>query len=151
MGDEEKQKIIFEQNCEDFRSLNEIMWKIPIIVITLTGGLWFGVGSLDISSSAKTSLLFLTGAANVIFILVLIRLRYVMNQILKEIRKYQGRSLGLGYVFICLFSSLLAFSAGVSFYAAGKGAVFYKKEVSDKKSDTLDKAVPAGKAAGKDK
>lgn len=127
MGTEEKQQTIFEQNCEDFRSLNEIMWKIPIIVITLTGGLWFGVGSMNISNDAKTYLLVLAGAANVIFILVLIRLRFVMNQILKDIKAYQVKSMGWGYIFVGLFSLLLAFSAVVSFYAACKGAVFFTK------------------------
>lgn len=150
MADEEKQRVIFEQNCEDFRSLNEIMWKIPIIVITLTGGLWFGVGSMDISNSARTLLLVLAGAANVIFIAVLIRLRYVMNQILKNIKMYQGLPLGRGYVFVCLFSMLLAFAAVASFYAAVSGSVFYKKsptEVTDKKNDTPNKAGAVGKVA----
>jgi hypothetical protein len=147
--DDEKQRVIFEQNCQDFRSLNEIMWKIPIIVITLTGGLWFGVGSIDISNNAKTALLILTGTANVIFILVLIRLRYVMNQILKGIKIYQGLPLGRGYVFVFLFSMVLAVAAIVSFYAAVSGSVFYKKsptDVTGKKNDTPNKAA-VGKAA----
>lgn len=133
MTADEKDKAIFDQNCEDFRSLNEIMWKVPIIVITLTGGLWFGVGSMNIADQAKTSLLILAGIANLIFIAVLFRLRYVMNKILKEIKRYQGLQPGIAYVFVILFSGLLLFSACVSLYAACSGTVFYKpKDVQEK-------------------
>jgi len=145
MSTEEKEKTIFEQNCQDFRSLNEIMWKIPIIVITLTGGLWFGVGSMNISDHAKTALLLLAGSTNLIFIVVLFRLRYVMNNILKEVKKYQGIQPGVAYIFVSLFSLLLMFSATVSFYASYRGAVFYKpKEVTEKlneKKEIINKAV----------
>ena len=37
----------FEQNHETFRSLNHQMWQIPLISMTLTGGLWFGVSKVD--------------------------------------------------------------------------------------------------------
>lgn len=127
MALDEKDKVIFEQDCLDFRSMNEILWKVPIIVITLTGGLWFGVGSMDISDDAKKYLLYLAGAANITFILVLFRLRWVMGRTLEGIKAFQGRQTGFQYIFVILFSIMLGFSAYVSFYAATKGAVFYKK------------------------
>jgi hypothetical protein len=40
----EKAKTIFEQDCQEFRSLNGFLWQIPVIVSTLTGGLWLCAG-----------------------------------------------------------------------------------------------------------
>jgi hypothetical protein len=49
----ERQKLCYEQNCEQMRSLNQIMWQVPIIAMTLTGGLWYGVATL---SAAQTGI-----------------------------------------------------------------------------------------------
>ena len=43
----------YEQNYEQFRSLNQIMWQIPVLAMTLTGGLWFGVSSIQDSGIDK--------------------------------------------------------------------------------------------------
>ena len=43
----EKEKVCYEQNCQTFRSLNQLMWQVPIIAMTVTGGLWFGVGTFS--------------------------------------------------------------------------------------------------------
>ncbi|MEH2470609.1 hypothetical protein V1281_000149 [Nitrobacteraceae bacterium AZCC 2161] len=32
------QKVIFEQDCQEFRSLNGFLWQVPVIVSSLTGG-----------------------------------------------------------------------------------------------------------------
>jgi hypothetical protein len=143
MTDNEKKMAIFEQNCLEFRSLNDIMWRVPIIVTTLTGGLWFGVGSMNIPDSAKKWLLLLVGIANIIFILVLFRLRYLMDGILKDIKDYQGKQMGHGYITVSLFSLLLIFSAVGSFYAACKGSTFYENNavetISEKTSEKSTK------------
>ncbi|NOE18087.1 methyltransferase domain-containing protein [Ruegeria atlantica] len=72
----------FEQNHETFRSLNHQMWQIPLISMTLTGGLWFGVSKVDGSPYFQIALLFLAGVGNACLFLVLHRLRYVMEQTL---------------------------------------------------------------------
>ncbi|TWJ26543.1 hypothetical protein [Geobacter argillaceus] len=140
----DKDKIIFEQNCQDFRSLNEIMWRVPIIVITLTGGLWFGVGSIDTSEEAKKYLLYLAGGANITFILVLIRLRLVMQGILRDIKDFQCKQLGRGYFFVILFSILLAFAALVSFHAASEGSAYYAKKTYGASEAKMEKTKNAG-------
>jgi hypothetical protein len=43
----EREKLCYEQNCEQMRSLNQIMWQVPIIAMTLTGGLWRAVATLN--------------------------------------------------------------------------------------------------------
>lgn len=40
-----KETVIYGQKCQDIRSLNEILWRVPVIVITITGGLGKGVKS----------------------------------------------------------------------------------------------------------
>jgi len=40
-------KAAYEQNYQHFRSLNQIMWQIPVLATTLTGGLWFGVTKIE--------------------------------------------------------------------------------------------------------
>jgi hypothetical protein len=42
----ERDKVCYEQNCEHMRSLNQIMWQVPMIAMTLTGGLWYAVATM---------------------------------------------------------------------------------------------------------
>lgn len=72
----------FEQNHEIFRSLNRQMWQIPLISMTLSGGLWFGVSKVDGSPFFQLALLFLATVGNACLFLVIQRLRYVMEQTL---------------------------------------------------------------------
>lgn len=82
MTDTEQQKLLasYSQNSESFRSLNQQMWQIPLISMTLTGGLWFGVSKADTSPLFQISLLALTAAANIGLLVILFRLRYVMQR-----------------------------------------------------------------------
>lgn len=72
----------YNQNWETFRSLNSLMWQIPLIAMTLTGGLWFGVSTVKDMPYFAASLLFLAGCGNVGLMLTLRRLRYIMEQYL---------------------------------------------------------------------
>ncbi len=77
----EKDKVCYAQNCETFRSLNELMWQVPLIAITVTGGLWFGVGTIsNLGRISKTAILFLTWMVNWGLIAVLYRVRYIMGE-----------------------------------------------------------------------
>lgn len=77
----------FNQNHEAFRSLNQQMWQIPLIPMTLTGGLWFGVSRSEDYALFTMALLFLAGMANVALIIVLYRLRYVMGLYLEWLKE----------------------------------------------------------------
>ena len=72
----------YEQNHASFRSLNHQMWQIPLISMTLTGGLWFGVSKVDKLPLFQIALLFLAMVGNAALFLVLQRLRFVMEQTL---------------------------------------------------------------------
>ncbi|WP_050524409.1 class I SAM-dependent methyltransferase [Pseudorhodobacter wandonensis] len=77
----------FVQNHETFRSLNHQMWQIPLISMTLTGGLWFGVSKVENSPFFQLALLFLATVGNACLFLVIQRLRYVMEQTLNWIER----------------------------------------------------------------
>jgi hypothetical protein len=64
----DREKAIFEQDCQDFRSLNGFLWQIPVIVSTLTGGLWFGVDKVAKDSFVRPSLWILAFVVNVVFV-----------------------------------------------------------------------------------
>lgn len=69
----------YNQNFETFRSLNGLMWQIPLIAMTLTGGLWFGVTSTEAAPEFRLGLLVLAGFGNLGLVAILQRLRYIMK------------------------------------------------------------------------
>lgn len=69
----------YNQNAEHFRSLNGLMWQIPLIAMTLTGGLWFGVSKVEANKAFQVCLLLLAVAGNLGLIVALGRLRYIMG------------------------------------------------------------------------
>ena len=115
----DRERVIFEQDCHEFRSLNGFLWQIPVIVSTLTGGLWFGVDKVAKDSIVRPSLWLLAFAVNLVFIVVLWRLRAgPMESLLNRIHAYQDvpRS-GGKYTMITMFSLLLLISAVISLVA----------------------------------
>ena len=86
---EERRLALYNQNSEHFRGLNTQMWQIPIIAMTLTGGLWFGVSSVKDSPVFQMGLLSLALIGNVALIIVLARLRFVMRGYLDWINQHE--------------------------------------------------------------
>lgn len=85
-------KTCYEQNCEQFRSLNQVMWQVPVIAMTLTGGLWFGAASVGEMPGFQYLLLLFGVLANLGLIVVLTRVRYVMGQYLEAIKRFNPDS-----------------------------------------------------------
>ncbi|WP_066725650.1 class I SAM-dependent methyltransferase [Sphingomonas pituitosa] len=69
----------FNQNFETFRALNALMWQIPLIAMTLTGGLWFGVSSIKDMALMRSGLLLLAGLGDLGLMIVLSRLRHIIG------------------------------------------------------------------------
>jgi SAM-dependent methyltransferase len=84
----------FNQNFETFRALNALMWQIPLIAMTLTGGLWFGVSSIKDMPTMRSGLLLLAGLGNLGLMVVLARLRHIIGCYLTWIESAYPR----GYV-----------------------------------------------------
>lgn len=72
----------YRQNFETFRSLNTLFWQIPLIAMTLTGGLWFGVSTVLSEPWFGRGLLALAALGNFGLVIVLNRLRYIMERYL---------------------------------------------------------------------
>src|SRR6266568_1142762 len=114
----EREKLCYQQNFEQFRSLNQIMWQVPIIAMTLTGGLWFGVAKIDVQS-AQCALLALAVLGNSGLIAVLHRTRFVMAKYLVKIEEFYPKAfvaadgervLERGSTVVAIFQILLGLS-----------------------------------------
>lgn len=127
------EETIYEQLCDDFRSLNGILWQTPLIVMTLTGGLWFAVASFDLTNIARSALLAFAAVANVLMIIALYRLRYVMQRIQEQIRTRDGRQvIGPNYVIVTCFAVLLALAATASTFASFSPSIYFKESAAAK-------------------
>jgi SAM-dependent methyltransferase len=87
--DHEQYLAAFNQNSEHFRSLNQLMWQIPLIAMSLTGGLWFGVSKVELSWVFQASLLLLAVVGNIGLAIALQRLRFIMSKYLAWFKKVQ--------------------------------------------------------------
>ena len=81
------EKEAYEQNYLQFRSLNQIMWQIPVLAMTLTGGLWFGVSKIQDNKILVTILLLTAVVGNISLAIILIRFRFVMRKYLEWLRQ----------------------------------------------------------------
>lgn len=115
----------FNQNHENFRSLNQLMWQIPLIAMTLTGGLWFGVSRADGFLFFQLALLVLAGIGNLSLILVLSRIRFVMDCYLQWLEKTNPNGFvsakginwhNKSYVVRTAFQRVLFVTAAISFF-----------------------------------
>lgn len=125
-------KVVYEQLCNDFRSLNGFLWQTPLIIMTLTGGVWFAVASFSMSDIARSRLLLFAGLANIIMIVALFRLRYVMQRIHHQIQAHDQRDVtGPNYTIVICFTFMLLLAALGSFKASYEPATYFIKVSSD--------------------
>lgn len=133
---------IYEQRCAEFRSLNSFFWQIPLIVMTLNGGLWFAVASLDVTPVAKSAILCFAGVANLAMIVALIRLRGIMEALLKQIRVTEGVDNGRsGWVVLTVFCGLFGLASLGAFAAAGQPGLFFKPKAASLSAGTCGTTV----------
>lgn len=113
----------YNQNHETFRSLNALMWQIPLIAMTLTGGLWFGVSKVEEASIFRIGLLSLAFVGDLGLAVVLQRLRFVMGEHLRWLDQAHPRghvaAIGTGRLTGSktvkrVFQAILAFAAIIS-------------------------------------
>jgi hypothetical protein len=82
-----KQELKFLEAGQHLRSLNQILWQIPSMVIAITGGLWYGVTTID-ASMPKSVVLAFAAFVDVITIVVILRLRSVIGHQIDAQRKF---------------------------------------------------------------
>jgi hypothetical protein len=120
----ERDKICYEQHSESFRSLNNQMWQVPIIAMTLTGGLWFGIYSNNLSTKTACTLLFFCATSDILFILILWRVRTIMGLLIKKLHDFNpiysidasngSWPFNKNHLVVTLFSVMLLFSSIIS-------------------------------------
>jgi hypothetical protein len=115
-----RDSLIYEQSCEDFRSINEIFWRVPFIAMTLTGGIAAGVGTIRFSPQVQSALLFFLCLCNISFVVIILRLRLgVMEMLLKRIYEYEGRKKPrTSYAVVTVFTLLFSVSGAFALYGA---------------------------------
>lgn len=134
----------YEQMCADYRSLNGFLWQIPIIVTTLNGGLWFSVANFPFTAHAQTDLLRFACAADILMIIVLWRVRFVLNGIQEQISKLDSRTIGKArFVVVACFTLLLGAAAFGSFSASRAPGLYFSKPGTDAIKGTATSAAPA--------
>ncbi|WP_017963189.1 hypothetical protein [Rhizobium leguminosarum] len=116
----ERDKVCYEQNSEQFRAMNQLMWQVPLVAMTVTGGLWYAAFDLDGAQSYKRALFALSGVLDLSLVFVLIRVRYVMGAYLEKMKAFHPNGFvsapGHGlftkpYTVIVAFSTALAVAA----------------------------------------
>ncbi|MFN3535908.1 MAG: hypothetical protein ACK4Y4_00490 [Brevundimonas sp.] len=116
---------IYQQQCAEFRALNAVFWQIPLIMMTLNGGLWFALASLELTDAGQRLILVFAAVANVVFIVALIRLRLLMSALLARIHAVEGAMTApLARITVVAFCGLLLLAAlGAALAALNPGAV----------------------------
>jgi hypothetical protein len=113
-------EVIYQQWCQDFRSINEIFWRIPFIAMTLTGGIAFGAGTLKFSPQMQSALLYFLALCNLCFVVIVWRLRIgVMEPLLNRIYQFEGRAKPrMSYAIVATFTILFTITGVFSAYGA---------------------------------
>jgi len=133
MPDNEFQRALacYDQNFNQMRSLNDQMVKIPTISVTITGGLWFVVGSNpELQKTVAFIFLLFAGLINIGLCVSCIRIRDVISSYQEKIKEFapahyaDGRpekpvfSFLSSYSMIVIYSSLMALAGILSFVLA---------------------------------
>lgn len=131
---QDRDKTAFDQNFAQFRNLNDHLHRLPTLSTTLTGGLWFAAGvQKDLPAEIRFALLYLAGWFSLMLILVMFRLRDVMQSYLDKIGKFHPHAFASGeplnpqmpgllanYSMVRLFAAMSFIAVGLSWFGAFK-------------------------------
>lgn len=128
---EGRETVCYQQNFEQARSLNSQMNNVPVLAMTLTGGLWFGAGVTEnLDQAIRFALLLFAGLCNLALVLAVLRIRDVLESYLEKIEAYHPPSFASGrpekpkmswlgsYSMISTYAALMMLGAGLSFFGA---------------------------------
>jgi len=113
----------YKENCAFARGLNTQIMQVPAFAITLTGGLWFGAGvSENVDADIKFVLLSFAAIADAVLIIVLFRLRNVMQSYLDKAKAFNPTAYASGnpspmlgsYAMVKSYAFILALAVAVS-------------------------------------
>lgn len=122
----ERDKVAYDQNAQHLRALNQFLWQVPTIAITLTGGLWYAVTKIDVLL-VREGLLIFAALSDILLIAVVLRVRFLFGQYLKvqlqfnpdyNIKNESGPGILPSHTVVTVFSILLLAGAAGSLYGA---------------------------------
>lgn len=126
-----RQQVCYEQNFEHARTLNTQMNQVPVLAMTLTGGLWFGAGvTSNLPTEFRFALLIFAGLCDLALILSILRIRDVFESYLEKIEQFCPSSFASGqptkpkmpwlgsYSMISIYCTLILLGAVFSFVGA---------------------------------
>jgi hypothetical protein len=126
-----REQACYEQNFEHARTLNTQMNQVPVLAMTLTGGLWFGAGVVsNLDAEFRFALLIFAGLCDLALILAILRVRDVFESYLEKIEKFCPSSFASGmpskpkmpwlgsYSMISIYCTLIFVGAAFSFCGA---------------------------------
>ena len=127
----QRDQVCYEQNFQQARSLNVQMNQVPVLAMTLTGGLWFAAGvTKDLYPEIRFGLLLFAGFCNIALILAAFRIRDVFHCYLEKIETFDSTNFATGkpsnpkapilgdYSMISIYCSLLGIGSILSFLGA---------------------------------
>lgn len=95
--DFDRQKVCYEQNFQHARSLNAQMNQVPVLAMTLTGGLWFGAGvTSNLPTLFRFALLIFASLCDLALILAILRIRDVFESYLEKVNVFCPSSFATG-------------------------------------------------------
>lgn len=126
-----REELSFLEAGQHLRSLNQQLWQVPGMAIAVTGGIWYGAASIS-NDLAKILVLLFALSVDILTIVVLLRLRNVIQTQIDLQNKFSSISTGKGRVVVRCWSTLLAIAALLSLIAT-----FNTEKISITKSSPL--------------
>lgn len=78
-----KAELAYLEAGQHMRSLNQIMWQVPSMAIAITGGIWYGVTTLE-DGTPKILALCFAGLFDLLTVPVVLRIRWVVGDHIKK-------------------------------------------------------------------
>ena len=118
----DRNKACYEQNFQQYRAMNQIMWQVPLLAITITGGLWYAALNATGVQDFKRPIFLLAFVLDAALIAVLWRVRHVMSAYMVQIENFNPVSFvkasGRG-LFNWPYTVVSAFSVALTIAAIG--------------------------------
>lgn len=131
----EREKVCYEQNFAQARSLNSQLNQVPALAMTLTGGLWFAAGAIKhLDPMIRFGILLFAGLCDIALALAALRIRDVFSSYLECIKRFSLDGFAKGepenpkvprlgkysmvsiYCTLMVTGGLLSFTGAFSFY-----------------------------------
>lgn len=126
----DRDKASYDQNFNHFRNLNDHLHRLPTLCTTIAGGIWFAAGIKDtLDPAMRFALMYLAGWFSLMLILVMIRMRDVMESYLEKIKEFNLPSFAggkpkkpalpqfLDYSMVSLFAAMAGITVVLSWLA----------------------------------